>query len=471
MNLFANICRQVAPEKIHSHFPPCEHRFEKGVVWIDRVKPAAIASFGVIHSTTIGVRCLSVNVNSSSLSIFESSSPVWGSGEGASLLLEKVSGDGNKTVYSHRRASKQVSSDISDAWSLDSSSSFGYDGWNLIKETTTTDAGNATESYVWGLNLSDTLQGAGGPSTSLRTGIGGLLLRKTESGSFLYLYDANGNAGQLVDAANGAPAAHYEYDPFGKLPAASGPEADQNPFRFSTKYFDAETGLSYYGYRYYSPELGRWIHRDPIEELGGLNLYGFVGNNPLAWSDAYGLWFGPDDLITGPIDEILVLGLGYLYCRTTGGCQMPALSDIFPSSPAPDPAIPGPAPVPGPTPAPMCDISSDPSPMVQPVPPVMPRPVPESLQNSRPPGYKGPTNNNPGSDAPPGSTPYVGLPYGGPVTTPTEPPKDQCRALEAALLEKYKRIRTAKDWVVWRIEYTLFLVACGPFNTGKPASK
>ena len=43
--------------------------------------------------------------------------------------------------------------------------------------------------------------------------------------------------------------------------------------RFSTKYYDAETDLYYYGYRYYSPSLGRWISRDPIEEEGGVNLY------------------------------------------------------------------------------------------------------------------------------------------------------------------------------------------------------
>ena len=38
-------------------------------------------------------------------------------------------------------------------------------------------------------------------------------------------------------------------------------------------------GLSYYGYRYYDSELGRWLNRDPIEEEGGVNLYGFVGND------------------------------------------------------------------------------------------------------------------------------------------------------------------------------------------------
>ncbi len=79
--------------------------------------------------------------------------------------------------------------------------------------------------------------------------------------------DANGNVGQLVNAADGALAAHYEYDPFSKLLAASGPEADQNPFRFSTKYFDAETGLSYYGYRDYSPEPDRFRPINPFCDM------------------------------------------------------------------------------------------------------------------------------------------------------------------------------------------------------------
>ena len=57
----------------------------------------------------------------------------------------------------------------------------------------------------------------------------------------------------------------------------------------STKYFDDETELVYYGYRYYSPEMGRWGSRDPIGEWGGLNLYGFVGNGPMGSVDTLGL--------------------------------------------------------------------------------------------------------------------------------------------------------------------------------------
>ena len=60
-------------------------------------------------------------------------------------------------------------------------------------------------------------------------------------------------------------------------------------YRFSTKEIHANSGLYYYGYRWYAPNLQRWINRDPIEEKGGLNLYSFVGNSPVVWSDAFGM--------------------------------------------------------------------------------------------------------------------------------------------------------------------------------------
>ncbi|MDD4406063.1 MAG: RHS repeat-associated core domain-containing protein [Parabacteroides sp.] len=82
----------------------------------------------------------------------------------------------------------------------------------------------------------------------------------------------------------------YEYGPFGEVFCSVGDMAKVNPFQFSTKYTDNETDLVYYGYRYYSPALGRWLSRDPIEEQGGLNLYGFVNNDPVNAYDILGLW-------------------------------------------------------------------------------------------------------------------------------------------------------------------------------------
>ena len=61
---------------------------------------------------------------------------------------------------------------------------------------------------------------------------------------------------------------------------ASGFDASSFTYKFSTKPLDLTTGLYYYTYRYYDPLTGRWPSRDPIEERGGVNLYGFVENNP-----------------------------------------------------------------------------------------------------------------------------------------------------------------------------------------------
>jgi RHS repeat-associated protein len=62
----------------------------------------------------------------------------------------------------------------------------------------------------------------------------------------------------------------------------------KNPIRFSTKYTDDQTGLLYYGYRYYNPTTGRWVSRDPIGERGGINLYVFIGNCSISQVDADG---------------------------------------------------------------------------------------------------------------------------------------------------------------------------------------
>ena len=78
--------------------------------------------------------------------------------------------------------------------------------------------------------------------------------------------------------------------PLGKFSARWEIWQSSTPFQFSTQYTDNETDLVYYGYRYYSPALGRWLSRDPIEEQGGLNLYGFVNNDPVNKWDRLGLW-------------------------------------------------------------------------------------------------------------------------------------------------------------------------------------
>jgi RHS repeat-associated protein len=106
-----------------------------------------------------------------------------------------------------------------------------------------------------------------------------------------FVYDAHGNVGQLVD--EGGVVAKYEYDAFGQTLVASGVAANENARRFSTKYADEETGLVYYGYRYYWPEMGRWTNRDPSGEQHGANLLLMVSNDPINYGDPFGLYQYP----------------------------------------------------------------------------------------------------------------------------------------------------------------------------------
>ena len=62
-----------------------------------------------------------------------------------------------------------------------------------------------------------------------------------------------------------------------------------NHFRFPGQLFDNETGLYYNWHRYYDPDIGRYISADPIGLAGGMNLYAYVGNDPVDLVDPWGL--------------------------------------------------------------------------------------------------------------------------------------------------------------------------------------
>ena len=182
-----------------------------------------------------------------------------------------------------RRVSKVVSNKVGGVWQLESRRLYLYDGWNLVAELSQRNVLERT--HVWGLDLSGTMQGAGGVGGLLETAIH----TGTNAGTYFAMYDGNGNVVGYVRAGDGAVVAQYEYGPFGELLRATCPLAREFNFLFSTKYFDWETGLYYYGHRYYNPTTGRWLSRDPIVEGGGLNLYGFVRNNPVNYYDHLGL--------------------------------------------------------------------------------------------------------------------------------------------------------------------------------------
>ena len=183
--------------------------------------------------------------------------------------------------YQGRRTAKKlfIWDAPSSSWTLISDLRFLYDGFNLLTELETdlpTSDFRLSTSFVWGLDLSGSLQGAGG--------VGGLLAVTGQSpppapSTFIPCFDGNGKVIAYLDLGTDAPVADFEYGPFGETLRATGSFANDAAFRFSTKFTDAETGLCYYGFRYYSPQTGRWQSRDPIEEQGGYNLFGIVSNN------------------------------------------------------------------------------------------------------------------------------------------------------------------------------------------------
>ncbi len=169
-----------------------------------------------------------------------------------------------------------------------------YDHWNPVAEWEL--AGGALtlkRTHLWGLDIASS---GHGPNYQAAGGVGGLIAVTSHSAlptCHFPSYDANGNIIAWSDGA-GTLLQRRDYDPFGNpvlVENLSSPEtiAKLPSHGFSTKPQDPETGLYYYGYRYYDPVTGRWPSRDPIEEEGGVNLYGFVRNRAVNNVDKYGL--------------------------------------------------------------------------------------------------------------------------------------------------------------------------------------
>jgi RHS repeat-associated protein len=104
--------------------------------------------------------------------------------------------------------------------------------------------------------------------------------------SFYYTNDHLGSIREVLDAT-GTLRARYDYDAWGQRTKLSGDlEAD---FGFTGHLHHKPTGLILTHYRAYDPRLARWLSRDPIAERGGINLYGYVGNDPINMIDTLGL--------------------------------------------------------------------------------------------------------------------------------------------------------------------------------------
>jgi len=129
----------------------------------------------------------------------------------------------------------------------------------------------------------------------------GWATRPLRSGASAF-YEADG-LGSItsLSSSTGTISNSYAFDTFGSSTALNG--SFVNPYRYTARDYDAETGLQYSRARYYDSTAGRFISEDPIRFLGGHNFYAYAGNSPTNWVDPSGLRF--DDAQCRAIREIL----------------------------------------------------------------------------------------------------------------------------------------------------------------------
>ena len=195
----------------------------------------------------------------------------------------------NRYDHRHRRTRKIVKQYDGADWETKETHTFVWDGNNILLELVEfANGASRTFEYFWGADKSGSAQGAGG--------VEGLLAVSMDGVFYVPCYDHNGNI-VLYVSESGAIDAQSVYDPYGNVVETYGNLADAFSFGFSTKYHDRETGMVGYQRRFYRPDLGRWLNRDPIEEEGGENLYAFCNNSPVLCYDVNGCWAFIDNAI------------------------------------------------------------------------------------------------------------------------------------------------------------------------------
>jgi RHS repeat-associated protein len=107
--------------------------------------------------------------------------------------------------------------------------------------------------------------------------------------AYYYHYDGLGSTVAITNST-GTAVNTYSYDEFGKVISQS--ETISNSFKYVGKFgvMDDGNGLLYMRARYYDPEIGRFINKDPIGFAGGFNMYTYAGNNPVNFIDPSGLF-------------------------------------------------------------------------------------------------------------------------------------------------------------------------------------
>jgi RHS repeat-associated protein len=163
---------------------------------------------------------------------------------------------------------------------------FKYDPFGRRIEKIAPTTGTTVYAYD-GDNVTEQLGGGGNLLAHYTQGAGidePLAIAET-GGSYYYHADGLGSITSLT-GGSGQLANSYVYDSFGNLTASAGTVT--NPFQYTAREFDSETGLYYYRERYYDPGIGRFLSEDSLGFYGGTNFFTYTANGPIGRSDPFG---------------------------------------------------------------------------------------------------------------------------------------------------------------------------------------
>ena len=176
--------------------------------------------------------------------------------------------------FSYDANSRRIVSDLGSSFAI-----HFYDKLNEIMKRDNAQEDSTREYYYWGNAINGIRDGAGG--------IGGLIGLQTSSGNYFPFYDALGNVVAYADSV-GRIVAAFSYDSFGRTMEQNGPLVHSFKHRFSTKSVEIESEIYCWSFRFYCPNIGRWLNRDPMHEIDSANLYLFCRNQATLLTDPFG---------------------------------------------------------------------------------------------------------------------------------------------------------------------------------------
>lgn len=175
-------------------------------------------------------------------------------------------------TYGYDPAGRRIKKTVDDQYTT----KYCYDGGNVIAEYDYNN--NLLRKYIHGPGLDEPVC---------------MIDAVDNDAEYYYHYDGLGSVVALSDSA-GDTVQTYEYSVYGQV-AAEDPDFLTNPYMFTGRRFDLETGLYYYRARYYNPHIGRFMQTDPVGYSAGINLYLYCSNNPLVFVDPSGF----SQIVTG----------------------------------------------------------------------------------------------------------------------------------------------------------------------------